>query len=599
MSWTGKVLRVDLSRGSWSIEALDLLLAVDFIGGRGLGARLLLSEVDPQVSPFSPQNKLILATGPLTGTGAPTGSGFCVVTKSPLTGAIACSTSGGYFGPELKFAGYDLIILEGKSPSPVCLSINDDEIQIIPATHLWGETTCRTEDIIRADFGDPWLAREIHIASIGPAGERLVRFASIVNDKYWAAARSGVGAVMGSKNLKAIVLRGTKGILVGSPDNFKQAVSDTLDKIKRSPLASQVLPELGTSFLIEVIQGHGILATRNFQDGVFGGASKISGEAMRNTMPQTRRGCFSCPIGCTKIIDKRAQAPGYDALAQLGACCGIDDLSALTSANLRCNELGIDVISAGGTIACAMELYQRGILSPKDTGLRLDFGEAGTMVELIEDIGMRRGFGEVLGEGAWRLAQTYGHPELFMGVKGQEAPAYDPRGVQGLGLQYATSNTGACYASGYTVIDEILGIHQKMNPQTAENKAAFVKLLQEITAVTDSSGLCPIVLFVLKLADVLAMLEAATGAGYTEENLLLAGERVWNVERLFDLKAGFGSKDDTLPPRMLREPMPSGPARGQVCQLDHMLPEYHQLRGWDENGIPLSEKLAELGLEYK
>ena len=603
--WIGKVLRVNLTRGDYKIESLHPALARDFIGGRGLASKILCDEVDPAVDPLGPENKLIFAAGPLTGTGAISGCTCAVVTKSPLTGAIACSMSGGHFGSELKFAGYDAIVLEGKSAEPVYLSVADSNVEIVSAQQLWGLTTGETEDLMKSRMNDQWKARETHIASIGPAGEKLVKFASIVSDKYWAAARSGVGAVMGSKNLKAIAISGTGGIPLADGPGFMQIIPGIIDEIKAAPLTSQALPDLGTAFLVDIMNQSGVLATRNFQSGSFAGAEKISGQAMASNIAVSNRGCFSCPIACRRMsrvagprFQGSGQGPEYEALAALGPCCGIGDLAAIARASYLCTELGLDPISAGVVIACAMELHENGILTKREVGVRLDFGHAGAVIEMLQLIAQRQGFGDLLAEGAYRLAERYGHGEFFIGVKGQEAPPYDPRGIQGLGLHYATSNSGACHDNGYTVLDEILGVRQEIDPLATDGKAPLVKLVQDVTAVLDSCGLCFLVLMGgVWVMHIFAMVECVTGAGYSEDSLLLAGERVYNLERLFNLRAGFGAEDDTLPARMLDQPMPDGPAQGQVCQLGQMLPRYYELRGWDAKGVPTPEKLAELGLD--
>jgi len=606
--WVGKILRVDLTNESFTVEDLDLDLAKDFIGGRGLASKMLYDEIDPTIDPLSPDNKLIFATGPLTGTGAIAGSRYMVVTKSPLTNCIASSNSGGYFGPEMKYAGYDMIIFEGKAPEPVYLFINDDTIEIRSAAHLWGKTTHETEDIIRGEIGLPWKGEQFRITSIGPAGEKLCRIACVINDKARAAGRSGVGAVMGSKNLKAIAVKGTKGVTVTDRDKYREIIRESIEKNRSAAakVTSQALPLFGTAVLINIINESGILCTRNFQTGVFAGAQKISGETLADTLLKRKRGCFSCPMACGRVTETndpkfegKGEGPEYETVALFGASCGIDNLSAVCKANYICNELGMDTIDAGNIVACAMELYEKGFLPEKDIGFKANFGNAEALVKLVEMMGKREGIGDVLAEGGYALAKKYSHPELFMGVKKQGLPAYDPRGVQGMGLSYATSNRGACHVRSYLIATEILGVNVKRDPFTTEGKAAVLKAFQDLTAVIDSTGLC---LF-LSLAegfgpdDLVPLLEVATGADFTKENMILAGERIWNLERLFNLKAGLIKADDTLPPRFLKEPMPEGPVKGRVCKLDEMLPEYYQLRGWDKNGVPTPEKLKELGLK--
>jgi len=604
-SWTGKIIRVDLTAREFAVEDLDPAIERDYIGGRGVGSKILFDEVDPTVDPLSPENKLILMTGPLTGTGAPCSSRYMAITKSPLTGAIACSNSGGYFPAELRFAGYDGIIFEGKADEPVYLWIKDDEIEIRDAGHLWGKTTHETEDLIRSEIDDPWLAKEIHIASIGPAGENLGKLACIINDKNRAAGRSGVGAVMGSKNLKAVVVKGSKGVGKINRDAFKKSVRTAIDKLKAGPVTSQGLPKFGTAILVNIINECGILPTNNFQTATFERAGKISGETIAETILTRNKGCFACTIGCGRLTDikdpkyaGKGEGPEYETVELMGADCGIDNLAAITKANYLCNELGMDTISAACTVATAMELYEKGYIPKEEAGMDLSFGNADALVELIRQMGYREGLGAVAADGGYVLAEKYGHTELFMGVKKQEIPAYDPRGVQGMGLTYATSNRGACHVRSYLIANEVLGVHAKMDPLTTKDKPATVKVFQELTAVVDSTGLCLFIVLTPNMGydDMRDMLNSVTGFDYTTEDVIRAGERIWNLERLFNLKAGFTKKDDTLPERLLKEPLKEGGPKGLVCKLGEMLPEYYKLRGWDENGVPTGEKLAELGL---
>jgi len=605
--WIGKILRVDLSNSSFVVEDLDPDIAKDYVGGRGLAEKYLVDEVDPTVDPLSEDNKLIFATGPLTGTGLIASSRYMVVTKSPLNNCIACSNSGGYFGPEIKYAGYDMIILEGKAPEPVYLMIKDDVIEFKSAADLWGKQTDETEDLIRAEIGSQWKGREFRIASIGPAGEKLCRVACIINDKSRAAGRSGVGAVMGAKNLKAIAVMGTKGIPVPDRTKFRDIIKATIAK-NRSDVAkvtAQALPIFGTSVLVNIINESGILCTNNFQTGVFPDAMKISGETIRDTILKRNKGCFACPMACgrsTVIKDKKyegeGEGPEYETVALMGASCGINDLAPVTKANYLCNQLGMDTIDVGNIVACLMELFEKGYLPEKDIGFKANFGNGEALVKLTTMMGLREGIGDVMAEGGYALAEKYGHPELFMGVKKQGLPAYDPRGVQSMGLSYATANRGACHVRSYGIAVEILGVNQKLDPFESKGKPAVIKAFQDFTGVIDSSGLCLFVSLAegFGVNDMVDMLEVCTGAGYTAENVLLAGERIWNLERLFNLKAGITKADDTLPPRFLKEPMPEGPAKGRVSKLDEMLPEYYSLRGWSADGVPSPGKLAELGL---
>ena len=593
--WAGRILRVKLTRGNYSVEDLDTGLAEDFIGGRGLSVKYLFDEIDAVVDSLSPENKLLLATGPLTGTMVPASARAMVATKSPLTGAIACANMGGYFGTELKFAGYDMIIIEGKSPSPVYLSIMDGKVEIKPAQHIWGKRTNETEKIIQAEIGAEGGARKAQVISIGPAGENLVKFAGIIHS-CGAAARSGVGAVMGSKNLKAIAVRGTRGVTIADKAGFKKAVKVSLDRVKDSK-ATQRNILYGTWDLIFLAKRLGGMSTRNFQAGELEELKDFDGRDVREEIFVRTRSCYGCPRGTFKVtrvtdpeFEGEGMGPEFESWNQLGPLCGVSNLAATTKASYLCDELGMDTISTGVTIACAMELYEKGYLPEEDVGYKLNFGNAKAMVELVEKMGLRQGFGDVLAEGGYQLARKYGHPELFMGVKKQGMPAWHPQARQDTGLAYATANCGACHTRA---------ILNTMETQTeTAGQAAGVKWGQDYIAVIDACGLCwSLWMFQPEtLGELVTMMKMATGVDYTEESLLLAGERIWNLERLFNLKAGLTAEDDTLPKRVLEEPCLKGDAEGQVVRLNEMLPEYYQLRGWDKSGVPAPEKLQELGL---
>ena len=601
--WVGKLLRVNLTNSSITVEELSGRLTDQFLGGRGLASKLLYDEVDPQVEPLSPENKIIFMTGPLTGTGVIGGASYVVVTKSPLSGSIVCSTAEGYFGPELKSAGYDGIIIEGKAPQPVYLSIEDDRVELLSASHLWGKSTSRTEEIIRAEKENLWVAKETSVASIGPAGEKLAKIASIINDRHRVAARAGVGAVMGSKNLKAIAVRGTQTITVADGTRFVDAVGRAWEKFKSTPVIPQTLNNMGTSFLVDLINESGVLPVNNFQTGVMKKVERISGEHMAETILKANKGCFACPIACVQMtavedpaLQGEGEGPEYRTIALIGAACGIADINAVAKISYLCDDMGIDTLSFGSAVACAMELTEKKIISRKQTGMTLKFGKVPAVLELIEKVASREGFGDLVAEGGYHLASHYDHPDSFIGVKKQGSPAFDPRGIQGLGLDYATSNSGVSHALGYLVTHRILGIRGEIDPLTTEGKALLIKQFQDGSAVFDSAGLCRLLLLGVWIDDIIPMLETATGKTYREEDLLSLGERVWNLERLFNIEAGFSGADDTLPRRMLEEPMPEGPARGQVCKLEEMLPEYYTIRGWNDQGVPTEETKVSLGL---
>jgi aldehyde:ferredoxin oxidoreductase len=616
MAWNKKFLRVNLSTGSCKTEALNMEWAQEYLGQRGLATKYFIEEVDPKVDPLSPDNKLIMTTGPLTGTVASTGGRYSVVTKGALTGAIACSNSGGYFGAELKFAGWDMIIFEGKADKPVYLSIEDDKVELRDAAHLWGKTVFQTEEIIKRTHQDP----QTRVCSIGRAGENGVMFACIVNDLHRAAGRSGVGTVMGSKNLKAVAVRGTKGSggTIKDPKAFMAATKAAKKVLADNAVTGQGLPKYGTQVLMNVINEMGAMPTRNHRDVQFEDARKISGEAMHEKRPTdgkthlvTNAACFGCTIACGRIsrIDETHfsvvnkpeywGASGgleYEAAWSLGSANGIGDLEAIQYANVLCNEDGFDPISFGATVAAAMELYDLGILTKADIGIDAPFGSAQALITLAEMTAKGEGFGKIIGLGSARMCEKYGRPELSMGVKKQEFPAYDSRGIQGMGLTYATSNRGACHLRSYTVASEVLGIPVKTDPLVTEGKADLVKAFQDATSVFDSAGVCVFTTFAWTLADLQPQLDAACEGNWTMEKLALLGERVWNMERVFNNAAGFTAKDDDLPPRLKTEPAKTGPAKGLVSGIDKMRPEYYKVRGWTPEGVPTKETLDRLGL---
>ena len=597
--WSGTIARVNLTTGAVTKEATDPKDAALFLGARGLGVKIYTDEVDAKIDPLSPDNKLIFAPGPFSGTFAPSAGRYHVVTKGPLTGAIAGSNSGGSFGPELHYAGYDALIIEGKAAKPVYLWINNDKIEIRDASHLWGKWVPDTTDAVRAETDE-----EAKVACIGPAGEKEVLFAAIMNEMHRAAGRGGVGAVMGSKNLKAIAVVGTGGIKVADPKGFEAAVLVGRKKVAANPVGGAGLKAYGTDVLVNLLNQIGSLPTRNYRDGYFPTANKVGGESLSATVLVRPKGCFSCVISCgrvSKVKDPKyageGEGPEYEASWSLGPDCAIDNLDAITKANHLCNELGLDSITMGATIACAMDLYEAGHISKDDCeGVDLSFGNVDTMVNLTRQTGLREGLGNKLALGSYRFASLYGHPEYSMTVKKQEIPAYDPRSIQGIGLEYATCNRGGCHVKGYTIAVEVLGNGAKLDPHVTTEKAFWVRLFQDLTAAVDASGGCIFGTFGMGGDDYAAMLSALTGVSYTVESYIEAGERIWNLERLFNLRAGFTKKDDTLPERMFNTPVATGPAKGMLSKVREILPEYYQLRGWDENGVPTEARLEKLQL---
>ena len=604
MSWHRQILRVNLTEGSCKIEPLNMQWANDYLGQRGLGSKYLLEEMDPAVDALSAENKLIFATGPVTGTMASTSGRYSVITKGALTDAIACSNSGGKFGAELKFAGYDLLIIEGESEKPVYLHIEDDKVELCDASDVWGKTVWETEEILGKKYRDPLM----RFASIGQAGENLCRYACVVNDLHRAAGRSGVGTVMGAKKIKTIAVRGTKGVKSPDPAGFFKLVNEVNARMDDRDGMSRD----GTLPMIDVTNNFGALPTRNNRSVRFEGAEKINAEAMHtpnengHTNIVTNGACFGCTIGCGRIckidpqhfsVKDKPQYHGasggleYETAYALGAAVGVDDIDAATYVGFLCNEFGMDPISLGGSIAAAMELFDIGAITEKDTGgIKLEFGSAEAMCAIAELTTRNEGFGADIAMGSRRLCAKYGHPDLSMSVKGQEFAAYDGRGMQGMGLAYATSNRGACHlrADPYG--------HDFETTEVA-GKAKVVRDSQNEVAFIDSSGLC---LFPggcgWTINDYLELVNASCETSWTLDDVQTTGERIWNMERLFNNRAGLSKKDDTLPKRILEEPADVGTAKGLVCKLDEMLPEYYQLRGWNEEGEPSPETLQRLGL---
>lgn len=596
--YMGKILRVNLTNRTITKEDLDFELAKKYLGARGLGVKIMMDEVPANVDPFSPENKLIIATGGLTGAPVPTSGRYMAITKSPLTGTIAIANSGGHWGPQFKATGHDLIIFEGKADKPVYLYINDDEVEIRDAEHIWGKTVSETTKILQEEF------EGCKVLSIGPAGERLSLIAAIMNDVDRAAGRGGVGAVMGSKNLKAIAVKGTKKIPIYDEEKTRKASQEKIKILREDPVASGGLPSYGTAVLVNIINESGIFPIKNFQESYSEEADKISGETLAATRLVKNSACYRCPIACGRVVKlpdgSVVGGSEYETIWAFGADCAVFDLDAINEANNLCNEYGLDTISTGTTIATAMELYEKGYIKDEDIeedGISLKWGDPKAIVGWTRKMGLREGFGNKLADGAYRLAESYGAPELSMTVKKQELPAYDPRGVQGHGLTYAVNNRGGCHIKGYMISPEILGYPEKLDRSSVEGKAAYTKIFLDLTAVIDSIGLCVFSTFGLGLSDYVDMYNAVVGDIYTDETLLEAGERIWNLEKLFNIREGIDSKEDKLPKRLLEVPIQNGPSKGEIHRLDILLPEYYAVRGWDEDGIPTEETLKKLGLE--
>jgi aldehyde:ferredoxin oxidoreductase len=601
--WVGRCLRVNLTEGRHAIEELNPALLETFLGGRGLGVTVFSREVSPETEPLSSENKLVFSSGPLVGTGAVTGASCNVITRSSLTGTIACAKMRGHFGAEMKYAGFDMIIVEGKAETPVILSISNDKVRIIPALEYWGRQTSETEDMFKNSLDDQWAARETFLVSIGPAGERQLPVATLINDRFLAVGGAGIGAVMGSKNLKAIAVKGQHSLEVADGDRFVQVVNALINKLNSAPLTSQSMTQWGTAFLVGLCYQKGILPKNNFQQSSIS-LKNISTDALENAFALRSRGCFACPIACIKKTDMkhlayegRGMVPTYLAIGSLGANCGISNLSAIGMANMLCADMGLDPVAAGGTVATLMELVERKIATTEELKIDLRFGNENALLDTLRQIATKKGHAQRLGLGAKAIAESYERPDVFMGVKGLPLAPFDPRAIQGMGLHFATCNYGPHHLYGYTFIDELLNVHEDSDPAGIEGKPALTKRYQDITAVMDSLGLCNWPLMGLKFKNFVPMVNSCLGTHYTADDLLLIGERIWNAERLFNLKTGLSASDDTLPKRFTDEPIADGPGKGQVSRVNEMLPEYYRERGWDEYGKPLPETVNTLGLE--
>jgi len=599
--YIGKILRVDLTERRISTEKLDAEIAKKFIGGKGLGAKILYDSLKLGTDPLSPENILIFASGPLTATLAPTSARWAVVTKSPLTNIFLDCQVGGYFGAAMKLAGFDCIIMEGKADSPVYLWVHDGNAEILNAGDLWGKGCFETENTLKKRLGE-----SAHVASIGPAGENLVRYACISVDKYRQAGRGGAGAVMGSKNLKAVAVRSASyKIEYADPEGFREAAKKALKVIRENSFIP-LRRKYGTPIWVAPVNKAALLPTRNFRTGVFEKAENISGETMRDKIVVKDGTCYNCIIQCWKYTHvesgkyevEELAGPEYESIALLGSDCGVGSIEAVAHASMLCDDLGLDTISTGNSIAFAMECYERGLLTAEDTdGLELKFGNADAEIEMVKKIAYRKGLGNLLAEGVRRASKKIGDgSERFaMHVKGLEIPGYDPRGAFGMALAYATSDRGACHQRAWTVRAEIEG---KLEPRfSTKGRARFVKETQDERAMCFSLVLCDFA--PLEVKHFVELLNKATGFNFTVEDYLKTGERIWNLTRLFNVREGITRKDDTLPPRFMEEPLPEGATKGQVVtkeMLDEMLDEYYALRGWDKNGVPTEEKLKELGL---
>jgi len=612
--YTGKILRINLTDQSAKEEELPLEIAKDFIGGAGFGIKYLYDEVKAGTDPLGPENKLIFASGPFSGTTIPCASRMAVTAKSPLTNAVGMALTGGHFPVELKFAGYDALILEGKAEKPTYVWIKDGEVKFRSARKVWGMKTTDCQQIIKNELND----QNVRIACIGPAGENLCKIACIINEMR-AAGRKGLGAVMGSKNLKAIAIRGTGKLSIADKEKLKIARGKFTKAMKESPVLYSHFSKMGTPGIVDAICALGIFPTKNFSaTGEFVPVDQL-GEEMTETRNVGSEACYGCPVGCSQLKMARtgayagilSEGPEFETLYSLGGMTGVDNIDSIIAADRLADELGLDTISLGATIGFAMELYEKGILGPDHTGgLELHFGNHEAMITLLRLVAFREGIGDLLADGVKAAAEKIGKgaDKYAMHVKGLELPGYDVRGAKAQGLNYATAYTGADHSRGYA-FQEIFGIPvpYAVDRFAVEGKGKLTKWNQDIRVATcDCPTMCA---FILDMAVVgfatqntASLMEAVTGLEYTPQEIQKAGERINNLARVFNVREGFTREDDTLPERIMTEPLKGGASKGQLISRDdlkQMLDEYYTERGWDTSrGVPTREKLVELGLEY-
>ena len=590
-----RILEIDLNQEEFKITSLAEEDLEHYIGGRGLGVKLLSERLSAKIDPLDSENVLIFASGPFGGTIVPTNGRFSLVTKSPLTNSIFYSNSGGIFGVGMKKCGYDAILIQGRLKQPGYILIEGgNELVIKDASKLWGSDTEKTLEALKKIEGN-----RINSLLIGPAGENLVKIAAIMNDATRAFGRGGVGAVMGSKNLKAIVVKGGDSkVEVDDKELLKKYVEVALDKIKVVPITRSSLPKFGTSALVNVINILGMFPINNFQKGFDERATRVSGEAINKSLTLEQEGCYACPIRCgrlTKAGDMKGKGPEYESVWALGPNLGIYDLITVTQANYLCNKYGIDTISCGGSIACAMELQERGFSREKS----LKFGNTEILKELVEKIAFKQDIGAQIGEGSKVLATKLRNEQSAIQVKGLELPAYDPRGAIGHALGYATSNRGGCHLTGYLASLEIFAAPKKIDRFTTAGKPDLLALKQNQKAVEDSLVICTFAGWALGLDYYARFLKAITGIDYDVIKLTQIGERIYNLERLFNIREGFSKKDDILPSRFLNEPLKEGASKDHVVPLDSMLEQYYYVRNWNEEGIPKKELIETLEINFK
>jgi len=609
--YAGKILRIDLTKQSSKEEAVSEELIRNYMGGVGFAFKYLYDELRPGTPPLDKENKLIFAVGPLTATGAPCTSRMAVAAKSPLTNTIACSLSGGYFPAEMKKAGYDMIIVEGRAEKPTYVAIKGGKVSFRSAEKLKGVETTDTQLFIKDELRD----QNFRVVCVGPAGENLVPIASIINERR-AAGRKGLGAVMGSKNLKAIAVLGGHRPSIADPAKFREARRLMNKSMKDNPVLYPGHANTGTPSVVDTTTTLGILAIKNWS--ATGEINMVPGIGLdaQQAMKIRKVACADCPVGCSQVkmvtdgpyAGSLSEGPEFETTYSLGSTVGVDYLPAIIAGDRLCDEYGMDTISAGVTIGFAMELYEKGILTKKDTGgLELKFGNHQAMIEMLRQMAYREGLGAVLCQGTKKAAEKIGKgsEKYAINIKGLELPAYDVRGAKAHGLNYATAYNGADHNRGYA-FQEIFGIPipEKVDRFAIKGKGKLTKWNQDVRCVTcDCSTLCAFLLDMAIAGDacqtIADLVTAASGISFTAEQVEQIGERVNNIARLFNGREGFSRKDDTFPIRLMTEPIKEGASAGQLisqADLDTMLDEYYEARGWDKNGNPTAAKLKELGL---
>lgn len=588
----GKILEIDLSNENVHEKPLHPETVEKYLGGRGLATRIFCDEAEPLCDPFDADNVIVIATSPLIGTRAPTACRGHMVFKSPLTEKIGSSNCGGSWAHAFKSSGYDVLVIKGKASKPVMIDILPDQVQIIPQTHLWGLDVHATTDRLTAD---PETGKSQRILCIGPAGENLVRFASVMNDKNRAYGRGGPGAVFGSKKLKAIRVSGGKGIFLQDEERFKSGMDQAQYLMRSAPITKRLLRELGTSGLLKLIHIIEMLPHRNFQDNFHqdNDLDRISGETLRNTILERAGACYGCSIACqrhTRVEGKKGEGPEYETTVMTGPNCGIYDMNAIARANYRCNELGLDTISFGGTLACAMELFEKGIIREKEADQQgLVFGHAKILERMADMIAVRQGIGDTLAEGSFRMAEHFQHPEYSMTVKKMEIPAYDPRASFTQALGYMTSPTGACHLrGGYAVSLAFFGGTKEIPRFSLLQSPIAIRNMQNLGIIQDSLGICRFTGFSFSTEPWSRMASGTTGLNFSTARMEEMANRVATLERLYNIEAGLDAEEDTLPFRFQKESIPVGGKKKRISPdtIARMRRDYYLARGWNEKGIP-------------